>query len=236
MRIFLLLEILRIRADRIENKSMLRDNLIQKTFLNQEIWLKISKFVARNYSILIIFLNGVINICYQYFLVIDGVCVFDDAQNRVLDGYHVADMTMTIQKCLHICRKKGYQFSGLQWQIECYCGNMPSNGFEWAWPGKCDDRCAGDPNQMCGGSMAISLYNTPLITLNGLCVYDYPDQRVFEGPSFTGQNDMTIEKCKDLCSKHKFFGVQARVSARLNRVTENSIQQQFRLSQSLQLP
>lgn len=84
---------------------------------------------------------------------------------------------------------------------------MPSNGFEWAWPEKCGDRCAGDSSQTCGGSMAINLYNTPQNILSGLCFYDHPDQRVFEGPSITGQNDMTIEKCKDLCSKHKFFAV-----------------------------
>ena len=118
-------------------------------------------------------------------------------------------MTMTIQKCLHICRRKGFQFSGLQWQIECYCGNLPTDGFEWAWPEKCDERCAGDSNQMCGGSMAMNLYNTPRNILCGLCVYDDPEKRVFGGPSIIGQNDMTIEKCKHLCSNYKFFGVQA---------------------------
>ena len=127
----------------------------------------------------------------------------------MLDGYHEADMTMTIQKCLQICRKKRYEFSGLQWQIECYRGNMPSNGFEWAWPGKCNHRCPGDSSQMCGGSMAMNLYKTPGKTLGGLCVYDYPNNRVFEGRSITGQNDMTTEKCKRFCSAYKFYGVQA---------------------------
>ena len=118
-------------------------------------------------------------------------------------------MTMTIQKCLHICRRKGFQFSGLQWQIECYCGNLPTDGFEWAWPEKCDERCAGDSNQMCGGSMAMNLYNTPRNILCGLCVYDDPEKRVFGGPSIIGQNDMTIEKCNHFCSNYKFFGVEA---------------------------
>ena len=86
---------------------------------------------------------------------------------------------------------------------------MPSNGFEWAWPGKCDDRCAGDSRQVCGGSMAMNLYNTPGQKLDGLCVYDFPDKRVFEGPSITGKNDMTIEKCENFCSEYKFYGVQA---------------------------
>ena len=115
---------------------------------------------------------------------------------------------MTIQKCLHICKTKGYEFSGLQWQIECYCGNMPTNGFEWAWPGKCDDRCAGDSNQMCGGSMAMNVYKTLSKNPKGLCVYDNPTERVFDGPSIAGHNNMTIDSCKHFCSNYKFFGVQ----------------------------
>ena len=71
-----------------------------------------------------------------------------------------------------------YEFSGLQWQIECYCGNVPSTGFEWAWPGKCDDRCAGDSSQRCGGSMAMNLYNTPGKKLDGRVIAE-GDQRFF---------------------------------------------------------
>ena len=117
-------------------------------------------------------------------------------------------MDMTVQKCLKICRKRGFQFSGLQWQIECYCGNVPSKEFQWAWPERCDDRCAGDSNQICGGSMAMSLYNTPERDPKGLCVYDHPEKRVLDGKSATGLNDLTIEKCSNFCSSYKFFGLQ----------------------------
>ena len=117
-------------------------------------------------------------------------------------------MNMTVQKCLKICRKRGFQFSGLQWQIECYCGNVPSKEFQWAWPERCDDRCAGDSNQICGGSMAMSLYNTPERDPKGLCVYDHPEKRVLDGKSATGLNDLTIEKCSNFCSSYKFFGLQ----------------------------
>ena len=115
---------------------------------------------------------------------------------------------MTVQKCLFICKNKGFPFAGLQWQIECYCGNTPSNGFEWAWPEKCNDRCAGDSTQWCGGSMAMNVYRTPIQDPNGLCVYDNPIKKVLADVSFTGQNDMSILKCKYLCREYKFYGVQ----------------------------
>ena len=104
---------------------------------------------------------------------------------------------------------RGFEFSGLQWQIECYCGNVPLNQFQWAWQGRCDDRCAGDSNQICGGSMALSLYKTPEQDPKGLCLYDYPTKRVLDGKSVTGVNDLTIEKCNAFCSNYKFFGLQS---------------------------
>ena len=134
--------------------------------------------------------------------------MFDDGNDRVLDGYHEASMDMTVQKCLKICKTRGFEFSGLQWQIECYCGNVQSNQFKFAWPERCDDRCAGDSNQICGGSMALSLYNTPDEDPKGLCVFDHPVRRVLDGKSVTGLKDLTMEKCSDFCSNYKFFGLQ----------------------------
>jgi len=40
---------------------------------------------------------------------------------------------MTVEMCLSTCRDKEFRYSGIQWQIECYCGNEPVKGFEWAW-------------------------------------------------------------------------------------------------------
>ena len=87
-----------------------------------------------------------------------GACVFDDAIDRVLNGSFFSSNEMTVEMCLSTCRQKGYSYAGLEWQIECYCGEEPKRGFEWAWSDKCDERCAGDSNQICGGSLALSIY------------------------------------------------------------------------------
>ena len=89
-----------------------------------------------------------------------GVCVFDDPNNRVLKVHFFASPEMTIEMCIAVCRDKGLRYSGLQWQIECHCGNEPAQGFQWAWFGKCNDKCAGNSNQVCGGSQAMSVYTT----------------------------------------------------------------------------
>ena len=70
---------------------------------------------------------------YSFYLDLYGKCAFDDASDRVLQGHYFSSETMTVEMCLSICRDKGFHYSGLQWQIECYCGNEPVNGFEWSW-------------------------------------------------------------------------------------------------------
>ena len=107
---------------------------------------------------------------------------------------------MTVELCLRVCGQKGYQYAGLQWQIECFCGNEPAYGFIWAWLDKCSDRCAGNANQICGGSHAMSVYSTLPFNLNGLCIYDYPSpRRVLDDLSITGQKNVTVESCKTIC-------------------------------------
>ena len=105
---------------------------------------------------------------------------------------------MTIEYCLSICRSKGLPFSGLEWSFECHCGFMPEEGFEWAWPDKCADRCSGNINQVCGGSNALSIWTTPPDYLNGFCVYD-TRERVLQGRLSANDPDMTHDICRDFC-------------------------------------
>ena len=138
-----------------------------------------------------------------------GVCSFDDKNDRILSNHYEASDDMTVEKCLSICRSKGYPYSGLEWSCECHCGNAPEEGFEWAWSSKCDDRCSGDSSQICGGSEAMSVWNTPPTDLFGYCVNDYPNnQRVLDEFSITGLKNLTIATCGRICKDYSYFGLQ----------------------------
>ena len=118
-----------------------------------------------------------------------------------MNGHFEADEKMTVQICLKICRSKSYIYAGLQWQYECYCGNEPKQGFEWAWPEKCNDRCAGDNSQVCGGTNAISIWNVPPLNLDGVCIFNSPiNQNLMNEYSITGHQNLTIENCQQICS------------------------------------
>ena len=106
---------------------------------------------------------------------------------------------MTIEKCISICRKEELPYSGLE-QTVCYCGVEPINGFKWAWPKRCKNQCSGDSSQICGGRKALNIYTTPPKGLNGFCVLDYPgDKRVLNEKKRRKLQNLTIERCKDIC-------------------------------------
>ena len=128
-----------------------------------------------------------------------GSCASDDKNDRVLNGYYQSSDEMTIQLCLTICRDKGFAFAGLEYVDECYCGDKPEHGFEWLWQTKCNLRCSGDGNQVCGGSSAMSVWSVPSKNLNGLCVYDFP-RRILNGESRSGSDAITKKWCQTFCS------------------------------------
>ena len=108
---------------------------------------------------------------------------------------------MTIQMCLKICRDKGYEYAGLEWQYECYCGDKPDQDFEWAWPEKCNDRCSGDLSQNCGGSDAISIWKVPPKNLDGVCILNSPATlSVLDDFGITGHQNLTVLECQTICA------------------------------------
>ena len=113
---------------------------------------------------------------------------------------------MTIQMCISICREKNFSYAGLQWQFECFCGEEPADGFKWSWSEKCSDRCAGDSNQICGGTNAISIWRVPPKTLNGICVHNSPTNKgMLDDYSIIGHENLTIQKCQQICSGMKII-------------------------------
>ncbi len=81
---------------------------------------------------------------------------------RDLSGFEWSNGQMTNQQCVSSCRERGFAYAGTQYGSYCFCGN--SYGRYGSLSGgegrKCDMRCGGDGNQICGGSWANSVYST----------------------------------------------------------------------------
>ena len=128
-----------------------------------------------------------------------GSCASDAKNDRTLNGHFETSDFMTIQLCLSICREKEYDFAGLEYYDECYCGDRPDNGFDWIWQTECDIRCSGDDEQICGGNNAMSVWTVPSKNLYGLCVYDFPNH-VLSAQSRSGLETLTVQWCEFFCA------------------------------------
>ena len=62
---------------------------------------------------------------------------------------------MTIEWCLYFC--KDYDYAGVQFGAECYCGNMLTR-LTILSDGDCNMKWAGDETQSCGGDSKMNIY------------------------------------------------------------------------------
>ena len=84
-----------------------------------------------------------------------------DQDARTLTERKPDDFENTIERCATQC--EGFKYFGVEVGIECFCGDeltidQPSTG--------CNDDCAGNANQICGGTWAISIYEFKTIGKN----------------------------------------------------------------------
>ena len=88
-------------------------------------------------------------------LELDGQCFEDPRGGRVLPhGPWTGDMT--IDKCKKYCNDKNYQYAGVEFAKECWCGNdrptLPAPDTDCSMP------CTGDKSEICGGGHRINVY------------------------------------------------------------------------------
>ena len=97
-------------------------------------------------------------------------CYTDSTADRALTGLAnpVAGGTLTIELCAAACA--GYTYFGVEYSVECYCGNSLMGGSTLASGGSdplanlCDMTCNGHPQEYCGGPNRLNtyLYNSSL--------------------------------------------------------------------------
>ena len=83
---------------------------------------------------------------------------FRDGQNRDLSGLKFEDFGgMTTGRCRLICKSNGFEYAGLQYRGQCFCGGTYN---KYGVANNCDMTCAGARTEICGGTWANSLYTS----------------------------------------------------------------------------
>lgn len=86
-------------------------------------------------------------------------CFTDSTSFRALPAHgilHNWPLTTTVEACADACHNQGFTYAGLEYGVECWCGNGISSSP--ATEG-CDMPCSGNPAQICGGPDRLSVYH-----------------------------------------------------------------------------
>lgn len=83
---------------------------------------------------------------------------FKDTNDFDVKGYLERSQQNTPQRCISICKQKGFRYAGLQYSESCLCGN--SYG-KYGPANNCNMKCTGGP-MMCGGYSSNHVYATGL--------------------------------------------------------------------------
>ena len=82
---------------------------------------------------------------------------FRDTDQRDLNGTQWDDGQLTPARCLRSCADNGFEYAGLQYGSQCFCGNSHGR-YGRIDSGSCNMPCSGNPGLMCGGTWANSVF------------------------------------------------------------------------------
>ncbi|XP_062408873.1 sialate:O-sulfotransferase 1 [Sardina pilchardus] len=138
-------------------------------------------------------------------------CFLDDAKDRALKGTVFYDFRrMTSSLCQDTCSESGYQFAGLEYGSECYCGNRiagPRMREE-----ECNLDCKGEKGSICGGVARLSIYKVEELL---------PGQRRYRNVRYRGcfrtpenmtaagfvravKRNLTSQACMEVCMDQEY--------------------------------
>ncbi|KAF8890279.1 WSC domain-containing protein [Gymnopilus junonius] len=92
-------------------------------------------------------------------------CYSDSTSARTLRVASYTDLNdMTIESCISFCSNSTtYAYAGVEFSRECYCDNVIESPGEPISSVTCDMACTGNPDEICGGSDGINIFqNTAL--------------------------------------------------------------------------
>ena len=86
----------------------------------------------------------------------DGLCYMDYGDRVLPDAKIMRDPSMTVEKCKDFCFSAGYQYAGVEFSKECWCGNQRPEDEQPEE--ECAMACTGDNNQICGDRWRLNVY------------------------------------------------------------------------------
>lgn len=164
-------------------------------------------------------------------------CWSDDPQTRALHHDGGGSDGMTVEDCVSTCSDAGLPLAGVEFGLQCFCGNAVLYNHLQISDAECTTACGGDPHELCGGSGAINLYqlgSTPFTSGPASIVQAHGDwtylgceaenasgPRAIDHSMDIGIEDVTVEACLDACAAAGFSvaGIQFGEECRCDNVS-----------------
>ncbi len=85
-------------------------------------------------------------------------CAIDSGEGRVFDYGGQYNNALTIDSCLIDCEDAGYTYAGMEYGIQCFCGNSVPSTVVYDDESACATPCGGNATEMCGGDYRLDVY------------------------------------------------------------------------------
>jgi len=111
---------------------------------------------------------------------------------------------MTHNTCQTFCA--GYNYAGVEYGTECYCGNtLTNNGATGVLisSDSCSVTCGGDSSKKCGGSWTMTVFTKVATSTqwnSAGCYYDSSSKRMLREVGTLGIAGLTTEQCIASCA------------------------------------
>ncbi|KIO30753.1 glycoside hydrolase family 71 protein [Tulasnella calospora MUT 4182] len=126
-------------------------------------------------------------------------CYSDPSTSRVLSTKIYSSSTNTQDSCVAQCNTQNYNYAGVEYGVECWCGNILNNPQVTT---SCNMACPGDSTQKCGDGNKIGLFTKTTTVSSGWtslgCFVDQ-DDRTLKG-AYYSDSAMTPALCQSKCS------------------------------------
>jgi len=86
-------------------------------------------------------------------------CWVDGAYGRILAHVEQDNQALTVESCIITCSSLGYIIAGMQYGVQCFCGNTIRSGGILGAENTCNVACSGNANEVCGGGYRDSIYS-----------------------------------------------------------------------------
>ncbi|CAL1701840.1 unnamed protein product [Somion occarium] len=87
-----------------------------------------------------------------------AACYVDGAHGRVFPQELPDDPGLTVESCIESCSSQNYTLAGVEFSVQCFCGNTLVNGAVLGQEADCNMGCGGNATEACGGPNRLSVY------------------------------------------------------------------------------